>query len=53
LTYSIISNDERIDHLKELWETGSLKNKERYESIHLKCEIFGKKINAFLKKFDK
>jgi hypothetical protein len=39
--------------LEELWETGSLKNQERYESIHLKCEIFGKKINNFIKKFDR
>jgi four helix bundle protein len=53
LTYSIASNDETIDHLEELWETGSLKNKDRYESIHLKCEIFGKKINNFIKKFDR
>ena len=28
LTYSIASNDETVDHLEELWETGSLTNKE-------------------------
>jgi four helix bundle protein len=49
LVYSLGSNDETIDHLEELWETGSLSNKERYESIHMKCEILGKKLSSFLK----
>jgi len=53
LIYSLGSNDETIDHLEELWETGSLKNKEVYESIHSKCEILGKKLTNFLKRFDK
>ena len=53
LTYSIASNDETIDHLEELWETGSLKNEEIYNSIHAKCEVLGKKLNNFIKKFDK
>jgi four helix bundle protein len=53
LTYSISSNDETIDHLEELRETGSLKNEERFNSIHSKCELLGKKLNNFLKKFNK
>jgi len=53
LTYSIAPNDETVDHLEELWETGSLTNKERFESIHLKCQIFGKKINNFIKRFER
>ncbi|MBN1822566.1 MAG: four helix bundle protein [Prolixibacteraceae bacterium] len=53
LIYSLGSNDETIDHLEELWETGSLKNKEIFESIHSKCEILGKKLTNFLKRFDK
>ena len=52
LIYSIASNDETIDHIEELWQTGSLKNKERYDSIHLKCDNFGRKINAFIKRFE-
>jgi len=53
LIYSLGSNDETIDHLEELWETGSLKNKEKYESIHAKCEILGKKLTNFIRKFEK
>jgi len=53
LTYPIASNDETVDHLEKLWETGSLTNKERFESIHLKCQIFGKKINNFIKRFER
>jgi len=53
LVYSLASNDETVDHLEELWGTGSLKNRERFDSIHAKCELLGKKLNSFLKKFDK
>jgi four helix bundle protein len=53
LTYAIASNDETIDHLEELWETGSLRNAEKYHSIHEKCELLGKKLNNFIKNFDK
>lgn len=53
LIYSLGSNDETIDHLEELWETGSLKNAEKYESIHSKCEILGKKLTNFIKKFER
>ena len=53
LIYSLGSNDKTVDHLEELRDTGSLKNKERYESIHSNCEILGKKLTNFLKKFDR
>ncbi len=53
LIYAMGSNDETIDHLEELWETGSLKNKVRYDLIHSRCELLGKKLNSFLQKFDK
>ena len=53
LTYAIASNDETIDHLESLWDTGSLKNSEKFESIHSKCEILGKKLNNFLKHFER
>ncbi|MDP2112489.1 MAG: four helix bundle protein [Bacteroidota bacterium] len=53
LTYAIGSNDETVDHLESLWDTGSLKNKELFDSIHSKCEILGKKLNNFLKKFER
>ncbi|MCW0484853.1 four helix bundle protein [Gaoshiqia sediminis] len=53
LTYSIASNDETMDHLECLWDTGSLKDKEKYQAIHATCEILGKKLNNFLKHFER
>jgi len=53
LTYSIASNDETIDHLESLFETGSLQNEEAYQQIHSKCELLGKKLNNFLKHFER
>jgi four helix bundle protein len=48
LTYSISSNDETIDHLETLWETGSLVNKELYDDLHNRLNILGKKLNRFI-----
>jgi len=49
LIYSIASNDETIDHLETLYETGSLKETIVYETIHNKLIELGRKINNFLK----
>jgi four helix bundle protein len=48
LTYALASNDETIDHLETLFETESLTDKILYESLHMKIETLGKKINRFL-----
>ncbi len=48
LIYSISSNDETIDHLENLFETGSLKDKELYENLKEKLDKLGRKINLFL-----
>ncbi len=48
LYFAIASNDETIDHLETLFETGSLTDKELYESIHKKIDILGKKLNLFI-----
>jgi len=48
LVFALSSNDETIDHLETLYETGSLKNKDLYESLHEKLIVLGKKINNFL-----
>jgi four helix bundle protein len=48
LIYALASNDESIDHLETLFETGSLKNKDLFENIHSRLDILGKKINRFL-----
>jgi len=42
LIIAISSNDETIDHFENLFETGSLTDKELYQSIHNRLEILGK-----------
>ena len=53
LNYAIASNDESIDHLETLFETGSLKDKELYKMIHDKLEILGQKLNLFIQSVGK
>jgi four helix bundle protein len=49
LTYAIASNDETSDHLRNLYETGSLKDEEIYTKIDCKINLLGKKINSYLR----
>ena len=53
LTFAIASNDETLDHLENLYETSSLKDKELYEDLHDRIEILGKKINNFIKSIER
>jgi four helix bundle protein len=53
LTFSIASNDETIDHLETLYETGSLKNQELYEELHKKMDVLGKKLNLFIQAIER
>jgi four helix bundle protein len=53
LTFSIASNDETIDHLENLYETGSLKDNDLYENLHNRIGILGKKLNNFIKSIEK
>jgi four helix bundle protein len=48
LVYSLSSNDETIDHLETLYETGSLTNKIVCSTIHKKLTEPGKKLNNFI-----
>jgi four helix bundle protein len=48
LTYSIASNDETMDHLENLWDTGSLKDEIKYKNLHEKLDNLGKKLNKFI-----
>ena len=48
ITFALASNDETLDHLETLFETGSLTDKIFYDRIHNKIELLGKKINRFL-----
>lgn len=53
LTYSIASNDETIDHLENLFETASLKNKALYDNLHNTLESLGKKLNRFIQSIER
>lgn len=48
LIFSLASNDETIDHLETLWETGSLTDKKTYDELHEKIDKLGKKMNRFI-----
>jgi four helix bundle protein len=48
ITFALASNDETLDHLETLFETGSLTDKNFYDNLHNKIELLGKKINRFL-----
>lgn len=49
LIYAISSNDETIDHLEMLFETGSLKDEGLFKILYQKLDLLGKKLNNFLK----
>lgn len=48
ITFALASNEETLDHLENLFETGSLTNRDIYNNLHNKIELLGKKINRFL-----
>ena len=48
LIYSLSSNDETIDHLEIIFETGSFKDEALYNALHLKLKLLGKKLNNFI-----
>ena len=45
LHYAIASNDESLDHLETLFETGSLTDEALYTNLHDRLELLGKKLN--------
>jgi four helix bundle protein len=49
LHYAIASNDESLDHLETLFETGSLTDEALYTNLHDRLELLGKKLNQFIK----
>ena len=53
LTYALGSNDETIDHLETLFETGSLTDRPLYEELHERTDILGKKLNLFMQSVQK
>jgi len=53
LTFAIASNDETIDHLETLFETGSLDDKDLYQSLHKRLNTLGKKLNQFIQSVER
>ncbi|MCK4407359.1 MAG: four helix bundle protein [Bacteroidales bacterium] len=53
IIYSLSSNDETIDHLEILFETGSLTDEVIFQDLHKRLDILGKKINRFLESIQK
>ncbi|MGE0771258.1 MAG: four helix bundle protein [Cyclobacteriaceae bacterium] len=49
INFALSSNDESIDHLETLFETGSLKDQATYEELHKKFITLERKLNNFLK----
>ncbi|MDB6035211.1 MAG: ribosomal protein [Verrucomicrobiales bacterium] len=47
LTYALGSCDETSDHLLALFETGSLRDQELFQSHSERVELLGKKLNSF------
>ena len=43
------STDETLDHLETLYETGSLKSKEKFDDLHTRLEHLGKMLYRFIK----
>ena len=48
IVYALASNDETLDHLENLCETGSLVDRELFDNIHSRIETLGRKLNKFL-----
>jgi len=53
IIFALASNDETIDHLDTLFETGSLTDEIFYNRLKEKLEILGKKLNNFLEAVQK
>jgi four helix bundle protein len=46
LSYALASNDETIDHLETLFETGSLEDEELFNALCKRLRILGKKLTC-------
>jgi len=53
LHFALASNNETIDHLETLFETGSLKNESKFNELHSKLNLLGKKLNLFIQAIQK
>ncbi len=53
LIYALASCDETTDHLETLHETGSLADKELFESLHSRLDTLGRKLNLLAQSVEK
>ena len=53
LVYAHASNDETIDHLETIFETGSLTDEALYNSLKVKLDKLGRKLNNFIQSVEK
>jgi four helix bundle protein len=53
LTYASASNDETLDHLETLYETGSLNDPELFKALSDRLDKLGRKINLFIQAVEK
>ncbi len=53
LSYALASNDETIDHLETLFETGSLEDEELFNALCKRLRILGKKLNLFIQSVER
>ena len=52
LIYAQASNDETIDHLETLYDTGSLKDEKLFKDLQDRIDHVGKMLNNFIKKVE-
>jgi four helix bundle protein len=53
LVYAHASNDETIDHLETIFETGSLTDQLLYNSLNEKLDKLGRKLNNFIQSVER
>ena len=53
LNYAVASNDETVDHLDTLFETGSLTNQDLFQDINERLDKLGRKLTLFIKSVEK
>ena len=53
LNYALSSNDETIDHLETLFDTGSLEDEELFNTLSKRLTILGRKLNLFIQSVER
>ena len=48
LVFAIASNDETMDHLESLYETGSLQDEVQFKQLRSQLDELGRKLNRFV-----